>query len=317
MSIHAARYRVIWLCKTSLSYRSKPEFDEDDLYATGVLREELGQHLKLFCQELRELMQWFIDTLRQMRHEIDWIEREAKNIWPLFENEYRIWVQIACDGQAADQDWRAPGWLDKWPAALPPETLLSAARGGRLDAKRTAEVLELVANGIKAPMEQAQNSALNNLRIRFAQEKEAARQAASATDVKAAANAKSKSCEPIEDARTNSEVAKDSIGIVEPKAKRGPKANMKFHHEVAEIVNSFRFGAKWKELSNLEQIAEKMDRRKLPALGAWAKRERRARTWKRAVEFYPDVVRKALEYSLEMAPKDIPEKPSETLGNLR
>jgi predicted transcriptional regulator len=101
----------------------------------------------------------------------------------------------------------------------------------------------------------------------------------------------------------------------QPKAKRGPTANMEFHHAVAKVVHSF--GPKWKE--HLDQIAKKLDRQKemTPAPSAWAKRERPARSWTRAVEYYPEVVVKILDYSLKMAAKDITEKPSETLGNLR
>src|SRR5271168_1651625 len=50
MKFHHETLRVMWLHKHSISYRTKPEFDIDDLYAARVLREEIGQHLKLFCQ---------------------------------------------------------------------------------------------------------------------------------------------------------------------------------------------------------------------------------------------------------------------------
>ncbi len=167
----------MWLCKTSLSYRSKPEFDEDDFYATGVLREELGQHLKLFCQELPALMKWFVENLHQMRRDIVWIEREAEKFWPMDQMEYQIWTQIACNGKPAKHDWQAPGWLDNWPADLPPKALLSAARSGRLDDGRTARVLKQIGNRIRERLVAEQRTALNNLRVRFAQEKEDARQA--------------------------------------------------------------------------------------------------------------------------------------------
>jgi hypothetical protein len=100
---------------------------------------------------------------------------------------------------------------------------------------------------------------------------------------------------------------------IEPKAKRGPKPKMKFHRTVTEVVGSF--GPKWKQ--HLERIAAKLDKLKIPAPQAWATRERRALTWTRAVEYYPAVVVKVLEYSLKMAAKGTAEKPSETLANLR
>jgi hypothetical protein len=176
MALFAERFRVMWLYKTSKSYRSKAKFDKDDLYATGLLREELGQHLELFCRELSALMKWFVENLRQMRHDIVWIEREAKKFWPMNEMEYHVWIQIACYGKPAKQDWQAPGWLDNWPADLPPKTLLSAARSGRLDGDRTTRVLKQIGNRIRERLVAEQRSALNNLRVRFAQEKDAPRQ---------------------------------------------------------------------------------------------------------------------------------------------
>jgi hypothetical protein len=87
----------------------------------------------------------------------------------------------------------------------------------------------------------------------------------------------------------------------QPKAKHGPEAKMEFHRAVAEVVNSF--GLNWKE--HLEQIAAKLDKQKMtPAPSAWAKRERPARSWTRAVEYYPEVVVKVLDYSLKMAARD-------------
>ena len=101
----------------------------------------------------------------------------------------------------------------------------------------------------------------------------------------------------------------------EPSAKRGPKVKMDRHRAIAEVMKSH--GPNWTEPSVLEQIANELDKLKISTSPAWARRERRARTWKRAVEYYPDVVRKALDYSLEMAAKDTNRKPSQTLANPR
>lgn len=180
MAFGAERYRVMCLHEHALAYRSEPDFDKDDLHATYVLRYELGQHLKLFCQELTALMKWFVENLLKMRRDIAWIEGEAEKVWPMLKNEYATWLQIACYKRPAEQIWQAPGWLDKWPADLPPKALLSAARGGRLDASRTAGVLNEVVERIKEPMERAQRRGVGDFRIGFEQEKEAARQAATA-----------------------------------------------------------------------------------------------------------------------------------------
>lgn len=180
MKIHHRRLRVMWLHEHSLSYRSAPEFDEDDLYATRVLRDELGQHLKLFCQELTSLMEWFVENLLKMRRDIVWIEREAEKILPMLKNEYATWLHIAGYDRPAEQNWQAPGWLNNWPADLPPTSLLSAARRGRLNTYSTAKVLKEIAHRIKERLTSEQRSALDNLRVRFAHEKEVARQAATA-----------------------------------------------------------------------------------------------------------------------------------------
>jgi len=119
--------------------------------------------------------------------------------------------------------------------------------------------------------------------------------------------------EPIKDTRANTGVAKNSTAIIGSKKKRGPQPKMEFHLAVAEVVRSS--GPNWKE--HLEQIAGKLGKRKLPSLAAWTKRSPSARSWRQAVEYYPELVVKALEYSLEMAAKDIAGKPSETLANLR
>ena len=315
MAIYPTRFRVMTLCKFSPPYRSKPEYDQDDFEATVDLRDYLGEDLDSFCSDLPELVNWYIDNLSQIWHDMDWIDGQATKIFPLLNSEYAPWAQFACDGERTENKWNAPGWLDKWPDKLPPDVALSAARGGRLDAERTAKVLKVIGNRIKERLNSEQKKALDGLRVRFAHKKEAARQVTSAADAKAAVKTKGESHEPIEVTRADMEVAKDSTGVVGPKTKRGPKARIEFHLAVAAVVHSFE--PKWKD--HLEQIARKLDRQKkmTPASSAWAKRERPALSWTRALEYYPDVVVKVLDYSLEKAAKDITEKPSKTLGNLR
>jgi len=101
---------------------------------------------------------------------------------------------------------------------------------------------------------------------------------------------------------------------LQPKTKRrGPKPNMGFHHAVADVVRPFL--PDWKE--HLEEIAEQLHEHDIESLPKWKKRNPPAKTWSRAVGNYPDVVLKALEYSLDMAARDVAEKSSETLGNPR
>ncbi len=76
---------------------------------------------------------------------------------------------------------------------------------------------------------------------------------------------------------------------------------MDYHRAIADIV--MPFGDKWRNEDNLERIAAQLDRDKknTPPKKAWVTRTPLARSWKRAVENYPDVVRKAITYSLKMA----------------
>lgn len=127
------------------------------------------------------------------------------------------------------------------------------------------------------------------------------------------ADSPEKTPEPSEGTRADVEPAKDSKGIIESKKKRGPQAKMDFHRAVAEVVHSFELN--WKK--HLEQIAGKLDKRNLSPPVAWAKRNPPARSWKRAVEQYPDVLLKALAYSLKMTARDVTGKPSQTLAHPR
>lgn len=125
MGLDDRRFRVMWFCKAS---QSGPKFDEDDTYATLVLRNQFEEHLDRSCNDLAQLMEWFVDNLQRMRHDLNWIERRAGDVWTLLDDEYSIWVQMACDGNPSGKDWRAPGWIDKWPAGLPPDARLPDQR---------------------------------------------------------------------------------------------------------------------------------------------------------------------------------------------
>lgn len=113
---------------------------------------------------------------------------------------------------------------------------------------------------------------------------------------------------------TGSEKNKGISKKDEPNAKPGPKPKIDRHQAIAEVVEPY--GEKWKEQDNLEKISDALNKRKrdIPPPASWAKRERPAKSWTRAVEYYPDVVRKVIAYSLKMAAKDIP---GGTLANSR
>ena len=86
-----------------------------------------------------------------------------------------------------------------------------------------------------------------------------------------------------------------------PKLKRGRKANMEFHLAVAAVVKLY--GPDRRKESNLEKIVEGLDKDKgrTPPLKKWASRKPRATSWTRAFQNNPELVRKALAYSLRMA----------------
>ena len=332
MVLSSKPFRVVWDGKVGRTRISAPS-ETIYLPPNPLLREKFGQHLNRFCEELVELMEWLIEHFVRIRYDIDWIDQQVGKIFPLLDKEYPTWTQVACNGRPADHDWCAPAWLDRWPVEIPPDV---ANRGGCLNPDQTAKVLEGIGTRIKERLVRYRTIAMKGLRVRFAQENDAARRTVNAvlsssssspetwdgSDVKrsknaeepttaiAAGNAKGISRAPTKDAEADSGIAKESMVR---KSKRGPKANMKFQCTVAEVVHSF--GLNWEE--HLEHIALTLDKRKIPSLQNWAMRGRAARSWLRAVEYYPYLVRKAFTYSLKMASKDTIEKPQQTLANLR
>jgi hypothetical protein len=113
----------------------------------------------------------------------------------------------------------------------------------------------------------------------------------------------------------NAEGMSDVRRTAELSAKRGPKPNMERHRAIADVMKPY--GSKWAEPSNLEAIAKVLAKNNIPPVEKWAKRSPPIRSWPRAVQFHPELVRKALAYSLKVAAKDPAAKPSETLGNPR
>jgi hypothetical protein len=154
MALYPGRFRVMNLSECGQQNQQFDRYDDrDDLDGARALREQFVVTLRVTGQDFAELMKWFMGNLRRMRREIDWLERQSSMIWTPLEDEYFAWPQIACDGRAAGQDWRAPGWLDRWPEEVPWKDLLVAARGRRLSSERTAVVLKVVAERIRGSTE--------------------------------------------------------------------------------------------------------------------------------------------------------------------
>lgn len=83
-------------------------------------------------------------------------------------------------------------------------------------------------------------------------------------------------------------------------SRRGPTADMDLHQATEQVVTPY--GSNWKNESNLEKIAEQLDKNPLtPPPKQWAERKPPARSWSRAVRHYPEVVVKRISYSLKMA----------------
>ena len=71
------------------------------------------------------------------------------------------------------------------------------------------------------------------------------------------------------------------------------------HKSIANVVAPY--GNDWRQSENLEKIVAQLDREKVPPSKSWTRRTPPARSWEKAHLSHPDVVVKAIEYSLEMA----------------
>jgi len=96
------------------------------------------------------------------------------------------------------------------------------------------------------------------------------------------------------------EPATASVHLGHPaKKKRGPPPKTAHHRVVAKVVKPY--GDKWRESDNLEAIANELDRLQQPIPPSWSKRDRKSYSWVRAVQNYPPLVIKAIEYRLKKA----------------
>jgi hypothetical protein len=87
-----------------------------------------------------------------------------------------------------------------------------------------------------------------------------------------------------------------------PRKSRGPRPDMTKHESIANAVRPY--GEDWKQENNLEDIAKKLDREKVPVTKTWPNRKPAgARTWKTALMSFPQDVVKTIAYSLQMTHK--------------
>jgi hypothetical protein len=79
-----------------------------------------------------------------------------------------------------------------------------------------------------------------------------------------------------------------------------PPLDPKRYEAIAVVVESF--GDNWRD--RLDEIAEKLDKKKIAPSEEWKDRQPPARTWARAFENFPDAVKKAIDYALKQAAKN-------------
>jgi hypothetical protein len=79
-----------------------------------------------------------------------------------------------------------------------------------------------------------------------------------------------------------------------------PPLNPKRYEAIAIVVESF--GDNWPD--RLDEIVEKLDKKKIAPSEEWKDRQPPARTWARAFENFPDAVKKAIDYALKQAAKN-------------
>ena len=106
------------------------------------------------------------------------------------------------------------------------------------------------------------------------------------------------------EAASSPEIRKNAVGHEKKQpgktSKHGPKANMDRHRKIAAVVKACK--AKGQET---EEVVWELDRKEIPIPQAWSRWSRKPRSWKRALEYKSERVRKALDYSVSMAQREI------------
>ena len=92
----------------------------------------------------------------------------------------------------------------------------------------------------------------------------------------------------------------DQTGLLaQSRRRRGPKPDMARHQKIAAVVEPY--GQAWKQERNLQEIARRLDQEHVGVRKSWTELEPQAvRSWKRAATSKPDLVIKAIDYSLSV-----------------
>jgi len=137
------------------------------------LRRGCAECLGRWCDAFPGHLKAFAAELCEMGHDIQSVKRELEAVCLVVRNiESRNWLACVCgDGNPADPDWRAPGWLLDWPDELENDAIVSAASNGRLGDDQTKDVCKAIKDAVSAELALAKEEALNHARILIAKEK--------------------------------------------------------------------------------------------------------------------------------------------------
>jgi hypothetical protein len=226
----------------------------------------------VWMRESADSIRTYIDSLREILLDIGDLATEAKKNWPLFkahiDNLFATIREIheqAGTGAASHDD--------------------EAKRMDPLDVKRA---IENRMAWCESEINRALKRALNSAKVWFEQQQNQRVRTGAVGESEASSSA------PCPEVKTPES---------RPAKKRGPTADMDLHRAIARIVAPY--GSNWKNESNLEKIAEHLDKNPLtPPSKQWAKREPAARSWRRAVSRWPALVVDRIAYSLRMASRN-------------
>jgi len=90
-----------------------------------------------------------------------------------------------------------------------------------------------------------------------------------------------------------------------PRRKYGPAPNLNRHGRINDAVRPY--GDAWKAEQNRQEIAEELDKQKVPPPSAWTQLQQPARSWSRGLEHHPERWVKVIQYSLEYIRKGQPQ----------
>jgi len=160
--------------KNGLERHKKQLLAEKDTHAAAVifLRTEFGKEMLELAGSLGIPIAEHVSDLAGIalanEQTVEWLFQEVKKAKPGFRTEFRRWIVIAADGDMAVQGWRAPYWLNKFPAPLDFRTAVASALPGRFSAAETSAILRSIGSSLALGLEKAAQAALDRAYIEIA-----------------------------------------------------------------------------------------------------------------------------------------------------